>query len=344
MVMHIMKFYNKSHLKALIVFLMLLTDCPISAVTTPWYTRYFHWLNGTNYRSNCSMIDSVQKIQYAALVLYYQATHKTTDFNNALLNIINDLKTVQDNLIQQEQEILASIKEKYGLSDDAWQKCLLDINELKKVYKNGMLQSHHDTVHDQDIPDEIMHPLINLLKENNINPSSINICMASQEETAENRGTVALARSVIFLPTIDALNNLVFSQNYSPSTIVLFPCIHNYPITEQIGLCAHEIQHLVSLHSITTFVVEKYLEHHCAINEKDFEKSPEYRELCQIHEAQADILSAINNPHVARCQKSFSKKHCYPNMLYEEHFYTLAQIDMLWKLHDRLEALYFSAA
>lgn len=332
---------NNTHTKALIALLLLLTDCPISAITTPWYTRYFHWLNGVGYQDHCSLIDYAQKIRYASLSLYYRATHNKTDLNDVLLNIINELKKLQDNLIQEEQETLVSIKEKYGLDDNLWQKCLLDIEKLKKVFKNGMQQTRTDIIHDQQIPDEIMQSLITLLKENNINPSSINICMASEEDTAENRGTVALARSALFLPTIDAHHSLVFSQNYSPSTIMLFPRAHNYSITEQIALCAHEVQHLVCLHSITTFVMAKYLEHHCAIDEKDFEQSCEYQKLSQIHEAQADILSAINNPQVARCQKEFSKKYWYPNMLYEEHFYALSTIDMLWKLHDKLEALYF---
>ena len=63
----------------------------------------------------------------------------------------------------------------------------------------------------------------------------------------------------------------------------------------------------------------------------------EFHRLKQIHESQAETLSATKDPKIAECLKTKRETNYYPDCLYEEHFFQLAHIDMLWKTHTYLK-------
>jgi hypothetical protein len=67
------------------------------------------------------------------------------------------------------------------------------------------------------------------------------------------------------------------------------------------------------------------------------EESSEYQKLQQIYESQAEILSAIKDPEIARCLRILRATGFYPEYLYERHYYHLSTIYMLWKVQAWLE-------
>lgn len=305
-----------------------------------WMQDYFHKLEGAHYKKNCSLIDFGQKIRYAAQILYYRTIHSKTTLDEALAEIETELKNFETVLFDLEQKTLENIKEKYAIQNELWQKCLSDIEQVKISYKKGMLNNHPSVIHDSTVPTDIKDILTTLLKQNDINPSSVSIVMANKEMADSQPGI--LANTGFFRITYISDKKLIIDTNYIPATITIFPGLVQESLEEKISICAHEIQHLVLQHSITNLVLLKYLAHCCSIDEQTIRQTPEFYQLNQIHEAQAEVVAAIKNHHVSHCLAWFRKQHYYPKYLYEEHFYALSTINMLWKVHDKLEALYFA--
>ncbi|HLC07071.1 MAG TPA: hypothetical protein VJJ26_02690 [Candidatus Babeliales bacterium] len=325
---------NKAALKALFSLFLTLPLLTIEALANPWYHDYFHKLNGINYTQNCSLIDRAQKIRCSALLAYYRTTYRT------VASINKKFTEFENWLLALEQEALSAIKQKYGISDSIWHECLMDIERVKNSCRNAMLHPHADTVHDDTIPADMVEFIIVLLRQNNINPQSINIKMVSNQATiAAQPNTIAQATMFMFSPIVDHKNNLQLYREYIPATINIFPRIYDKSAIDRMSCCAHEVQHLVSLHSITERVLIDYLAHYCSVDAAEFRQSKEYHKLSQIHEAQAEIFAAIKSPEIAHNLKAMRKKIYYPNHLYEEHFCHLSTIAMLWNIHAKLSSI-----
>jgi len=308
----------------------------------PWYHRAFRTYTQSPYTVNCAFINVTRKLRQTALYAYYRLTHKKDDLDQALSTVQTQLKKFEKGLFILEQEALITIKQKYSISDEIWEKCLQDIERVKNSYKNGMLNAYPDITHDETIPTNVLETIIMLLKLNNINPQSISIKMISDEtKIAAHAETIAQAVISISVSKDNANNSFIIDSEYIPSAIELSPRVNDAPLSQQISFCAHEVQHLVNLDPITTVILIEYLKYYYAVDKNEFEKSAEYHQLSQIHEAQAEVLSAINNPVIATHMKEMREKKYYPDHLYEEHFYQISTIDMLWKIHDKLEAAYF---
>lgn len=331
---------NKALFKLLTCLYIVAHSCAIEAFTIPWYHAYFHKHAGAHYKANCVRIDFAQKIRHYALLAYHRITNKRTDLDTALSAIQAQLKEYESWILEQEKEALFAIKQKYGVSDELWHKCLSDIETIKNSYRNGMLHAHPDVKHDPAIPADIRDFLVMLMKQNNINPHSIHLVMADQDEIMEKSETIAKT-AFSFITTVEN-NYLVVDTTYIPSKITLFPGIKDESLEYQLNACAHEIQHVISQHSVTDFILNKYLTYYYSVDTEVFKDTAEYQQLSQIHEAQAEILAAITSAATARFIKTNRQQHCYPDHLYEEHFYHVSTIDMLWKVHDKLEALYFA--
>ena len=331
---------KKAGLKSLTYFLACLLLYPLQAAPLPWYHTHFHTQAGANYVPNCSIIDFGQKLRYAARLAYYRMTHKKKELDQALLDIEAELKEFQAVLLEMEEDALLAIKQKYAINDEIWHKYCADIGKIKASYKIGMSQPHKHVTHDPAVPADIRHLLYMLLKENNINPESIEIVMA--DETKKDAQATTLATTTFFINFDASQHNLIMSREYTPVTITISPALKESPWETKVGVCAHEIQHVVCQHLVPVITITQYLEHYYSIQEADFKQSKEYQRLMQIYEAQAETLAALSNRSTAACMKTFRQESYYPDTLYEEHFYHLSTIDMLWKLHDKLEALYFS--
>lgn len=327
-------------LKNLTCFLACSLLYPIKAAPLPWYHTYFHKKAGVHYAQNSSLIDFAQKIRYAARILYYRTSHRKNELDQAILNIETELKRFELMLSEREEQALLTIKQKYAISNEIWHKYLYDVEKIKNSYRLAMAKPHKEVTHDSAIPAEIQDMLVMFLKENNINPESIDFIMSNEEQAENEPNTLAL--TILYTSTEKIQNRLIISQKYIPAEIIIFPSLLQKPREIQISTCAHEIQHLVLQHPISLLILYEYLAHYCSIEKTEFEQTTEYYQLVQIYEAQAEILAAIANPHTARAMKAERQEFYYPDHLYEEHFYHLSTIDMLWKLHDKLEALYFT--
>lgn len=325
--------------KALCIALAALFFTAQSSLSISWKQHYFRKLDGINYTRNCSLIDFAQKIRYYARILYYHTTYRKTTLEKIFARIERELKNTEKVLFDLEREKLEDIKNKYHIKDDIWQTCSSDIQKVKEQYKKSMLDEHLNVILDKNVPADILEILHALLKENDINAASISIVMANQKLANDKPGV--LASTALNIQTyID--KNLIVDPEYTPATITIFPALIQESFEKKISICAHEIQHLVLQHSVPKLVLLKYLEHYHGMEEQTIRQSAEFQQLDQVNEAQAEIIAAIKNHYVSHCLTLFRKQNYYPKHLYEEHFYALSTIDMLWKAHGKLESLYFT--
>jgi hypothetical protein len=315
-----MKYNNTNILPKAIALLFTLQFGTLKPLEMPACLMQFNTGNGTHYIQNCKKIDE------------YVQKNKDQMFNS----LAKQFAAIEAKLFESEQKALLAIKAKYQISNEIWQKYLADLHRMKTIYTKSMQKSHPDAIHDPNIPADILEILITLLEKNNINPYSINLKLASDEDNNDNNSNV-IAQASNCVTSFESLTEPTLSYSYKPSTIELFPVfIEEKLITHKISTCAHEIQHIIQHHSLTYTLLVWYLHRYYNIESTDVEKTEEYHTLAQIHEAQAEILSAIKDPKIAECLKTRRETVYYPNHLYEEHFYHLAYIDMLWKIHGEV--------
>jgi hypothetical protein len=302
----------------------------------PHYLRCLKQQNGKNYAFNCVLIDVTRIIRGLSLLMYYRTTHKKKNLDQAISVIHNQLKEFETWLVHEEENVLITLKNKYRLSDKAWHACKKDIYELKNIYTQAMQQTW-PTTHDENLPADLVTSLKTALIRNNINPESITIKMVTDTHSK----TLLQVISGIDMHIDRSDNSLVIDKHYTPMRIELFPSVHNSISPKKtIAFCAHEVQHIVQHHGLTDLIMQSYLEHYCSIDKATLTACPEYQKLIQIHEAQAEILSAIKDSDVADCLKVYRSDTYYPNYLYEEHYYNLSNIDMLWKLDSWLNFIH----
>ncbi|HSC25582.1 MAG TPA: hypothetical protein VLB80_05210 [Candidatus Babeliales bacterium] len=325
---------------------LFLTHYPLpmmQSIKKPLSQNYFHKLNGLCYTDNCAFIDKIQTMQCAALIAYYRLTNRKSHLSKVMDHIKKEITEFETTLLVLEQEALNAIKKKYQMSDIVWSRCLYDIQQTKQSYITGMTQKYTTVIHDEKIPHNIFEILITLLKKNNINPDSVHLHMISdQEEIEANPSHIAYTKSFInVLPENGIEKDLNISHDYIPAEIKLFPRITNCQLTTEIASkCAHEIQHLVQQHALSELIITEYLYYYYGIDAVEFKKSSEYQRLSCIHEAQAEIFSATKDAYIAECFKVMRLKSYYPDHLYEEHFFHISTIAMLWKVYAWLEYFY----
>jgi len=322
----------------ILLFLMQLPD--INAANSLWYHKYFNKLDTFHYDRDCSLIDHLQKVRGYILLAYYRLTHKKNNLPRAMALIQNKLKEFKTWLFAMEAETLLTIKKKYNISDALWQEYLTTLQHIKSIYLQGLLYPIKNIKHDQTIQPETFDLIINLLKKSNINPKSITIQMANkQDQTEEHQDTMAEVLTFIDRK-INKQQKLSIIPTYIPAHIKIFPHSDDCSLNDKMSFYVHEIEHLLQQHSLTTLILAQYLEHYCNISRDDFHESKEYQTLVQIQEAQAEIFAAIKNSDFSCCLTSMRKKYFYPDHLYQEHFYHLSTITMLWKVHAWLEFFY----
>jgi hypothetical protein len=305
-------------------------------INLPLYQRSLSKNNDITYANNCSLIAFAENIRTAALTSYYRLTHKKADLHKVLDTLKKELADIEAWMLELEDKALNVIKEKYQISNDIWQHYCADMHRIKTVYNKNMTKAHPDVTHDPAIPADIYHIIISLLEENNINPHSINLRMMSQEEADKNTpGLLAQAKGQI--GRADQADENLISYKYHPYTISFFPLLTHKSAAEKRACCAHELQHILQHHVLTTITLQIYLKQYCNIEVTDLYQTPEHHALSQIEEAQAEILSALKNPSIAQDLKTFRQTLFYPQHLYEDHFFHLAYIEALWKVHAWLE-------
>lgn len=331
-----MKNNNTNIQNKAIALLFVFQSYTAQSMEMPSYLMQFNKGTGVNYDKNCEKIDKYIK-QLGILNFYCTNTNNKAEKINSIQKQFEEIGT---KLLAAEQQALLGIKTKYNISNEIWQKYTADVHRMKTIHTKNMKKAHQNIIHDPTIPANILETLIALLQQNGINPQSIHIKMVTDQKIIdENPHTIAQVKNCVYFTISNKSEQNFITYNYQSPTIELFPRMtKKTSISDIIGTCAHEIQHLIQNHTLTTNILIAYLNHYYNIQENEFEKSSEYHKLSQIHEAQAEILSAIKNPKIAECLKIKRQKMYYPDHLYEEHFFHLASIDMLWKTHTMLKA------
>ena len=307
------------------------TVVPGAIPAMPRHIQFFQESHGKNYVSNTLLIDMTQVIRGLGLLIYYRTTHKKKNLDCAITLIHNQLKEFETWLLQEEQNALIAIKNAFNIHDTIWNSCLTDIKELKAIYTKAMCQPSKKTVHNKDVPTQLLDTITTLLLKNNINPQSISIQMADDQKTSRLMCVLSTIKMIIN----PADNKLIISKKYLPSTLEIFPGMMKNT-KNIVALCAHEVQHIIENHVPTRAIVQTYLKHYCAATDETLGASPEFQKFIQIQEAQAELLSAIKDPEIAHCLSTLRSKAYYPNYLYEDHYYHLSSVDMLWKLDSWL--------
>lgn len=321
-----MKIINSKASIALIVSFFV-SISPVAQGITPLksYSRSADHDNKKDYSFNCRLINARHVVKGLGLLIYYRATHQKKNLDMAIQSIQNQLAEYKVWLLQEEQNALLALKNKYQMSDSAWHAYTNDLNELKQIYNEAIKNSWHNTNHDQNIP----LPLFNALEKNKINPHSITLTMRSDQP----RGVHMLVRSAIKIDRNSSTDKLIVKKTYVPLVIEIFPALHKNSSPEKtIALCSHEVEHIIQHHGLTDVLIQLYLEHYCSIDPATLDRCPEYQTLMQIHEAQAEVLSAIKDPQAAACLTEYRSTTFYPQYLYEEHYSNLSDVNMLWQL------------
>ena len=316
--------------------LLLLQSWMLYPINLPWYQRSLSKNNDITYAENCSIIAFAENMRTAALTSYYRLTHKKADLHKALDLLKKELADIQAWMLELENKALDAIKEKYIISDHVWQHYQADLHRIKTVYTKSMNKAHPDVTHDPAIPADIYHILTTLLRENNIDPHSVNMRMMSQEEAHKNTPGL-LAQVKGHIGKSDTPTENLVSYKFHPYTITIFPLLTQKSAAEKRACCAHELQHILQHHVLTSITLQIYLKQYCNITPEDLCQAPEHHAFTQIQEAQAEILSALKNPSIAQDFKTFRQTLFYPQHLYEDHFFYLAYIEALWKVHAWLE-------
>jgi hypothetical protein len=296
----------------------------------PKYLQCFQQPHGKNYAFNTLLIDMTQVIRGLGLLVYYRTTHKKKNLDCAIKTIQDQLKKFEACLLQEERNALTALKNRFNVSDEIWNACLTDIQELKDIYKNAMGQPCAEAQFDKNVPPHLADTITAILLKNNIDPQSISLQMAKEPKAS----TLMHVRSIIDINIDPKDNKLIIVKHYLPPILEIFPAIKKQLNNRQkiTALCAHEVQHIVQHHVLTQVILETYLDHYYAIDGKTLVAAPEFQKFIQVREAHAELLSAIKDPEIAHCLSYYRANTYYPNYLYEDHYYNLSNVDMLWKI------------
>ena len=296
----------------------------------PGYLQCFAMPHGQNYALNTLLIDMTQVIRGLGLLVYYRTTHKKKNLDCAINAIHDQLKECETWLLHEERNALLAIKNRFTIDNEIWNACLTDIQELKDIYKTAMRQPSPEVLRDENVPTELLDTITTMLLKNNINPQSITIQMAAHPKAS----ALIHVQSAIEMTVNPVNNKLIISKQYLPPILEIFPTTKKQQLSREktIALCAHEVQHIIEHHGLTEVVLHAYLEHYYSIDKPTLTATPEFQKFVQIREAQAELLSAIKDPDIAHCLSHYRSETFYPQYLYEEHYYQLSNVDMLWKL------------
>jgi hypothetical protein len=317
----------KTFLKTILT-LLTLNSYTLQSLEMPWYQQLFNNGTGVMYQSNCNCINTIENMRCIALSAYHRITNQKS-------NLQNEFTKIAEWILAEEQKALLAIKKKYNISNEICHKYLADLHRMKTICTKSMQKNNPDIIHDPNIPTDILEILTTLLEQNGINQHSIHIKMIpDQGKINEHSYTIARAKASINFMCSDTSEQNFILYRYTAPTIELFPpIIQEQSMAHKISTCAHEIQHLAQHHLLTQNILFVYLDHYCNVQMEEFKKTPEYHRLARIHEAQAEIFSAIKDPKIAECLKIKRQNMYYPDYLYEEHFFHLAYINTLWKVH-----------
>jgi len=261
-------------------------------------------------------------------------------------SIKNQLTIIKNDLEEDKKNIIKDLAKDYNITDKQLEK----ITSRIKIYKNCGTEwiSHRQWPaqfpkhHDKDFPLKEAFPL---LEKNNIDPDAIWLIKSQLPHENKVLATGA-ALSFQHYQNHDSESDYYYIKGDidSPPIITLYPFIrHNKWFfdtflfsTSRRSTLIHEIGHAVEHHSLEQSIISSAIHHLTKAKYKDIYSNENYKRLQQQHEREAEILPALKFKEDASTLRRARRWGLYPKMLYSEHYLTLALVDTLHKLNDKL--------
>ena len=322
--------------------LFLLVIMPVLGQELPWY-KDKETIRGRIYKNlSVPAINTFQLIQSkisSALTMTTSYVNKNI-FQKKITSIESELKNIENDLRSQEHKTIDTIFRKNELDESTIPFCFEILNDLKKFGQEYMSKPEPNIHHDTIIPVELSIMLIKCLKQDAINPNSINIIDKRNDEALQKE---VFEDAIAMAPyhNWSVLEGRLIIHKEHPQfygTIVLLPKIKKVNSNdEQEAMITHECEHIKEQHSVTCAVIKSCLYRLTDnYNEEQLLNSPEWHNT-NIHEQQAEIFPSLRDPKVASLMRKMREKHHYTGTLYENHYNNLSKIDEMWKQHNWLK-------
>jgi hypothetical protein len=282
-----------------------------------------------SYKNKCRIINIIQAIKHSSTLT--KALISPQSYEEIKKELIKKRLILKNHYLTQEKKIFRKLGKSLGFSQTEWSDCLQTISNIKVITTQ---QPEEKIVHDSTIPKDLLSLTKNLLIKNNINPASINFIF----DTTDSKEVFASTTSDFYY--IYCPENAQFIQNpHTIQKITFYEHITNETKSNQLAICAHEVEHLCQQHGITKIIIQEYLQHYHHEGDTILEHNKQWQKLKIIHEKQAEIFSALKSPTIAKAMVSCRMKTYYPDYLYEAHYHDLVEINNLWKVEKIIENL-----
>lgn len=331
------------YIKILSIFLAGLAIAPLcGSEKLPWY-KNSEQVRGRIYQSvSVPTINAMQTIQSR---WSYALTTATSLLNKNIYQkkidaIESEFKNIENSLRAQQKNAVVAILDKNGLDEETTTFCLSIIDELKVFGREYMSKPQPNTHHDTTIPANLYAMIIRYLKNDNVNPDSINIINKIDDESLQGE---VFEDAITMAPYHNwSIKNgeLIIdkTQPYFYGSIILLPKIMKIASAdEHEAMLAHECEHIKEQHSTTCGAVKSCLYRLTEdFNEENLFNSSKWNNLTKIHEQQAEIFPSLRDATTASRMRRTRAAHHYTGILYESHYNQLSRIDELWKQYEWL--------
>jgi hypothetical protein len=250
--------------------------------------------------------------------------------------IKNQLTIIKNDLEEDKRNIIRDLAKDYNITDEQLEKIIFRTEKYKtyatRWIKLAQLPAQFPKKHDYEFP---LKEALPLLKKNNIDPDAIWLKYA-----CDSRKFSGSAQSLSFnnYYNIDAKFNYydIEKDISAPPVITIYASWEHMFLNGKTSTLIHEIGHEVEHHGLEKSLITTAIHTLTKAKYDDIYANENYKRLTQQHEREAEILPALKCKKDASVLRKDRRWGSYPKMLYSEHYFTLALIDTLHKLNDRL--------
>ena len=244
------------------------------------------------------------------------------------------LKAIKHTIQKEEHNHIQSLLKENKLSKEEIKQTFAIIQiglETRKKYLSQSAWFWTNATHDPELSEHI--EIINAqLKKKGLNSNNINIIKENREK--QYGGSNEQRSSYNY--TYNLLSKTITSFTFScePDTISINSPYINHNHKEAIAL--HETEHSIRGHVTIQSLIEMCIKHFNGNSNADASKN--YYRLQRIHEHQAEVFPSLRNAKAASLMRNRRRDGYYTNMLYDEHYYQLSEIDEIHKMIAHLQS------
>jgi hypothetical protein len=259
-----------------------------------------------------------QAIQLKLALFAYKLSPQACDLGIQIAT--NQLKLMEENLKQAEQDAINDVLTEFAITTE--QQALIKswIEQAKKKTTKHYQSPDENVMHDPGFPSDIFP----ILKNNNINPFSINLELNSIDSKADANASIDL---VIDCDSEGHIKN--FSHCLNPTITIFTQRYFALPIKCQKAALIHEAEHLRSMNVIAPHFLLKAVSDSTNKPISHIKNSNSYKKLIIIAEQQAEIFPAIRSAQNAEILTYNRYLAYYPEHLHLNHLQQLTEIQNL---------------